>query len=157
VVYFSQGCWWNSNRGSVSFVPLRSCIVLRFLVSTMYFKSPHWYKCSGRRSGWILHTLLYLVHILTLQNVMNTGFRYQSHESIAIQTSWRLWRPLTLSQHFHHQLNCEVFRAFLAHILHSSISTKLILQPRNCYTCCWWAKLISLSLHLITFSLSNSI
>jgi hypothetical protein len=60
---------------------------------------------------------------------------------------------------YHCQLNCELFRAFLAHILHCSLSTQRITQQCSWYTCWWWcSKFISLSLHLIhTHSFSSSI
>jgi hypothetical protein len=53
------------------------------------------------------------------------------------------------SQHFYCQLNCKVFRVFLVHILHYSMSPEFIMQPCNCYTSRWWSfKFISPSLHL---------
>jgi hypothetical protein len=81
------------------------------------FKSPHKQKLVVLSEDWGGHsTLLFaLFYLLALQNAMNTGF---TDTSLATALPHRLLRvcvkTLTLSQHFHCQLNCEVFQCSLS-------------------------------------------
>jgi hypothetical protein len=122
---------------------------------TVVFKSPHRLKStsvkSGDRGGH--STLLFAPSNFSLCKMWLTLVSQApaSRQHCCTDLLKPVWRSVTLSQHFHIQLNCQVFRSFLVHILHCSISPEPITQPCNCYAC-WWRchRFISpTSLHLV--------
>jgi hypothetical protein len=140
----------------ISILCLRSCSVLGFLGQTVSLKSPHKEESSALSQQIELDTLhsrsLHPSNLslfkMWLTLVLRAPVSRQHNHTDLLQT---VWRPVTLFQHFHCQLNWEALRALPVHILRCSISPQTTTQPCNCYACCWrCSKFISLqSLHII--------